>query len=110
MAKKPVRRLFPRRRPQETVIGLAWYLPEQWERLRKVSADADKLEDTHGEWLELNLKSEQDLKHKGLEVHRVIVDVDALFAWCEARNQPVNGASRSDYVGEMLRQSHQERN
>jgi hypothetical protein len=34
-----------------SIVGVAWYRPEQWEVLRNASIDRDKLEDTHAEWL-----------------------------------------------------------
>lgn len=36
---------------EERVMGIAWYRPEQWPRLREVSADIEGLEETHAEWL-----------------------------------------------------------
>jgi len=34
------------------VTGIAWYRPEQWERLREVSEDVENLEETYEAWLE----------------------------------------------------------
>ena len=33
------------------VSGVAWYHPEQWQRLREVSEDVDNLEETYDAWL-----------------------------------------------------------
>ena len=33
------------------ITGVAWYRPEQWERLREVSEDVDNLEETYEAWL-----------------------------------------------------------
>ena len=29
------------------VVGFAWYRPEQWQRVRDISTDADSLEDSY---------------------------------------------------------------
>ncbi|MHB8791147.1 MAG: hypothetical protein ACYDBT_14865 [Desulfobulbaceae bacterium] len=30
--------------------AVAWYKPDQWRRLREISEDRDRLEETYGEW------------------------------------------------------------
>ena len=32
------------------VVGIGWYLPEQWDKLREISADRGDLEETFSEW------------------------------------------------------------
>ena len=34
-----------------TVAGVGWYKPGEWDRLRAIAPDADKLEGTHAQWL-----------------------------------------------------------
>ena len=34
-----------------TIVGVAWYEPDEWDQLRAVAPDAEKLEATHAEWL-----------------------------------------------------------
>jgi len=36
---------------KETIVGVAWYAPEQWLRLRDVAADPDKLDQSYPLWL-----------------------------------------------------------
>ena len=38
---------------QEMVVGFAWYRPQQWQRVRDISTDADDLEETYEDWLRL---------------------------------------------------------
>ena len=35
------------------MIAVAWYRRDQWERLRELAADPEKLEPTYDEWLEM---------------------------------------------------------
>src|SRR6267154_1168773 len=66
LGRRPGRRCLTRRTPtfsafilrmkktfKETqiVTGVAWYRPEQWERLREVSEDVENLDETYDAWL-----------------------------------------------------------
>lgn len=87
----------------QTVVGVAWYRPEQWERLLEISADRAELESTHAEW-ERNAKLAMEWHSRGgLRLERVAVDVEELLRWCLIRNLPVDGEARSLFVSEKLR-------
>ena len=89
--------------PQQ-VTGVAWYKPEQWERLLDISEDADELEETYEEWKAFTEKKIKDLKKRGIIAKKVIVDTEDLLLWCNTYRMPVNGRSRSDYVAKTLRE------
>ena len=48
-----------------TVVGAAWYDPTEWDQLRAVAPDSDKLEATHAEWLLLAENGLSDLRAAG---------------------------------------------
>lgn len=84
-------------------LGLAWYRPEQWDRLLAVSEDRADLERTHKEWLIGILDLCRQLEQEGVAFERVDVEVEELAAWCRARKAPINSDSRSEYVVDKLR-------
>ncbi len=86
-------------------IGIAWFLPDQWERLRTIAIDANQLEDTYQGWLSYAQQQFVLLKSRGLNVRKVFIDVDELVAWCSAKKLPVNGESRSHFVADKLQES-----
>ena len=88
---------------EERVIGVAWYRPEQWERLRHISSDADELEETYEDWLQLASQKCEELEKLGVSLQKVDIDVNALLMWCGMRNLPVDGKSRARFVTEKLR-------
>jgi hypothetical protein len=88
------------------VVGCAWYRAEQWDRLREISVDRDKLEKTHAEWVASAEESLRGMRKVGMRVEKVEVDVEELLAWCEARQLDVDGGARAKYAAEMLRQHH----
>ncbi len=86
-------------------IGIAWFLPDQWERLRTIAPDPDRLENTYEAWLSYAQQQFDLLKSQGLDVRKVIVDVDELVAWCNAKKLPVSGESRSHFVANRLQEA-----
>jgi hypothetical protein len=83
--------------------GIAWYRREQWARLREISDDTEKLEDTYEEWLELATRALRDMRRLGMNVRKVDVDVEDLLGWCNEQGRPVDPSSRANYVAEKLR-------
>jgi len=84
-------------------FGIAWYRPEQWSRLLEISADREDLENTFAEWEQLATEKLRSLRAEGLQVKKIIVDVEKLLAWCLSRGLSVDSTARSQYVSEVLR-------
>ena len=83
-------------------VGMAWYTPWEWDTLRRVAADPEKLEATHAEWLRIAKKAWRDLAAQGVDCQRVIVSVDELVAWCREHGRPVDGPARAAFVAEQV--------
>ena len=90
----------------QIVIGLAWYRPEQWLRVRDISSDADSLEGSYEEWLRSAEQKLEELSSSGLQVEKVDVHSEQLILWCNERGLEVNGQARSRYVAEKLQELH----
>jgi hypothetical protein len=84
------------------VVGFAWYRPDQWQRVREISADEDELHDSYLEWLQSAEGRLQELRASGLRVEKVDVHSEALILWCNDQGLEINGESRSRYVAERL--------
>ena len=84
-------------------MGLAWYRPDQWPRLRAISEDRDQLELNHEEWLRMASERFDDLRRQGQQVQKVEVDVEDLLKWCRTRGLPVNSSTRAQYAAARLR-------
>jgi hypothetical protein len=81
-----------------TIAGIGWYRKDQWEHLRRISADQDQLEATWEEWTENAERMLIKLMKEGCMPQKVPIDVSELELWCRARNRPCDGAARSEYV------------
>ena len=76
------------------VVGVAWYSPSQWKRLREVSADPNQLEQTHHEWVATYERTTRELAAQGLTVVKAPIAVSELEKWCRERNLTIDGAAR----------------
>lgn len=92
------------RNKKAAAIGMAWYRPQQWHRLRQVSADVEQLEESYYEWLSLASARFRDLQELGLNIRKVDVDVEDLLEWCKQRGRRVDGEARVLYVTEKIQQ------
>lgn len=94
-------------KPEKTATlkaAVAWYKPNQWRRLREISGDRDRLEETYGEWQILAEKALKDFAARGLPVTKVSVDTEELLLWCNERGLKVNDDSRSRYASWLLQE------
>lgn len=58
------------------VFGVAYYYEHQWEKLREISEDPEKLFDTWAEWFSNVQKHTQELERNGVTVHKCYIDVN----------------------------------
>jgi hypothetical protein len=103
-AKKAVSR-EARRKAETEVCGIAWYSPEQWDRLREISVDRDTLSDNYATWLAKAENEWLQKKDAGANAQKVPVDVNELEAWCRSRSWVTNEKSRARFVARIMRSS-----
>jgi hypothetical protein len=93
----------------EMVMAIVWYRPDQWQRVRDVSTDAEELELTYTEWLRLAEERFKEIQSSGLRVEKVDVDSEELIRWCNEHGLENNGKARSRYAAEKLSELDQKR-
>jgi hypothetical protein len=91
-----------------TEIGLAWYSREDWQRLREIADDRDKLDDAYEDWERQALKMIRDLEAVRRRIRKVPINIEALIAWCAERKCRIDMAARSEYVSYLLSQGKQD--
>ncbi len=84
--------------------GVAWYRQEEYTLLRALASDAEDMAETYEQWLAGVTKLMRELREQGVNARRVDVDVRELAAWCEGRGRPLDGAARSEFVAQKVRQ------
>ena len=94
---------------QEMRVGVAWYREREWEELRRLAADPEKLEETFAEWKAVYEDGVLKLAAAGFQPERVELTVAQLQAWCAANQCPLDAEARSGLAAELLRQRHENR-
>ena len=85
------------------IMGVSWYRPEQWERLREISEDKATFDTSYEESLVEWEKKIQDLEAQGMRPIKVEVDVEELLTWCTTQGLPVTPETRTKFMMNMLR-------
>lgn len=86
------------------VIGLPWYRPEDYERLRAQAADPHTLASSYAAWLASAENNERVAADAGLTVVRVIVDPEVFASWCQERSLLPDGAARRRFAAETAQE------
>jgi len=81
------------------------YKREQWTRWQKLF-DGTKAAMlwTFDEWLENHHKLVEKFKAQGDAMHRVEIDIDDYLAWTKSSGLPVDGYTRTEFAGFILRE------
>ena len=90
-----------------TVVGIAWYRPEDWERALQLFPDRDDMHDSHAGWLAEAHRAERAVVAGGHRVKRVLVDPAELASWCLIRGLAPNAHARAEFVTDKLRREGQ---
>ena len=62
-------------------IGIPWYREQDWDDIKRVMVDSDKLHARYEDWLEAAMKLENDIRQSGQIVERAYIDPTE-FASC----------------------------
>ena len=83
---------------QVQIVGMAWFKPENFVRLRAMFEDGDKLHRTYDEWLRAAETGRKAQEVKGLRVVCVDIDPNDFPKWCKAKGMNLNANARMQYA------------
>jgi len=86
-------------------IGLPWYRPEDYQRIREMMADRHNLASTYESWLAAAENNETVGREAGLQVSRILIEPEAFARWCAEKKVEPDSAARRDYVAEKNSQN-----
>lgn len=89
---------------EKQVIGIAWFQPEQWDRLVEISEDRDALDDSYEDWRENANGVIHQIRKSGNLVKKVKLDLEELILWCNEKGISVNGEARAEFISIQVRQ------
>ena len=83
-------------------MGMGWYSENQWDLLRQVSSDADRLEKTYVDWLRVAEAKYDELTKKGTHVVKVPIDVADMAVWCREMGRKNSRRRRPHLICHVL--------
>lgn len=86
------------------IVGMAWYKPENFDRLRAMFEDGQKLPRTYPEWLAQAESGRKVLESAGKRVIRVDIDPDQFPEWCRLNGHNLNARARIAYANIKVRE------
>ena len=87
----------------DILFGLATYREKDWERLREISSDKDKMNKTYKSWKKEYNKLKKYLQENGIKTIKVLVDIDELIDYCKRNGLENNAKARAKFVAEKVR-------
>ena len=93
----------------ELMCGAAWYTRDQWEQMRAVATDPDRLESSYEDWLDSYEESVSHLAAQGLTVERVAMEVEEFVDWCRQKGLRENTEARARYAAMKLHEQSEAR-
>src|SRR4029434_3004710 len=85
------------------LMGVNWYRPEQWDRLREISEDKENFAMTYEESLVESAQKIRQLEAQGYRPIKVEVDVEALLTWCTTQGLAVTPETRTKFMMNTFR-------
>lgn len=82
------------------VIGMSWYLEEDFEEIKRVMTDSHTLHRTYAEWFKAATTGEEHQRRAGQHVIRAIIRPQAFKQWCEQRGLNIDSKARMAFANE----------
>jgi len=89
-------------------IAFCWYEPEDWLKVKKSAADADKQDDSYEEWKSNANRAISDFRAEGLDVAKIAIKAEDFLAWCHENDIPNDGDTRSRFAAMKLQERNRE--
>ena len=87
-------------------MGIAWYREEDWDAIKRVMVDSDKLHARYEDWLKVAEKLFNDSRQGGRIVERAYIDPAEFAGWCALRGLNVDAQARQKFCAEFVAKKH----
>lgn len=81
-----------------SVMGMAWYLEEDFEEIKRLMADGHTLHRTYAEWLRAATIGEENQRKAGAHVVRAVIRPQEFKLWCQSRGLNIDSKARMTFA------------
>jgi hypothetical protein len=89
------------------VVGVAWYGPKEWARMKELCVDPEAMDDSYAVWLSAANRSIKELRRRGQRIEKVLVDPDEFAAWCATNGERRDAGAWASFATVLLRRKHE---
>lgn len=89
-------------KPVPAVVGVCWYLAQEWALMKATATDSDLFENTFAEWEDMANREFAIVRMAYPNAMKVYIHAEEFFAWCHLRARMNNAESRSEFVSEKV--------
>lgn len=83
------------------IIGLSWYYKEDFENIKKIFTDGEKIGKSYEDWLLNAENTYNQLISIGVNVEKVYINSEYFLHWCEQNKFEINSQARQRFVNEI---------
>ncbi len=85
---------------QVPIMGIVWYLKQDYPAVLRIMADADALPTSFEKWQHQAQRVERDLRAQGITPIRAILDPATFPEWCRRNGQQVDAKGRLAFAND----------
>lgn len=85
-----------------SIVGVPWYERADYDPLRRIFIDRDKLPEFYDEWLQAAENLLNDLRKSGQAFRKVRINPATFPAWCASRGLDINAKARMEFTNERV--------
>ena len=89
-----------------TVAGIPWFEPGDWQRLEEVCPDLKKTWESYEQWHSAATRRINELRRHGRRAEKVAVAPEELRAWCDANGLEPTAVACAHFAVEKLREKY----
>jgi hypothetical protein len=82
------------------IMGIVWYLKEDYPAVLRLMADAASLPPTFEKWQYVAQRAERDLRAQGVTTVRAILDPATFPEWCRRHGEKVDAKGRMAFAND----------
>jgi len=86
---------------QPSVQALVWYKEEDWQALKEMFVDGDRLPETYSDWLRRAEEMKEQVQAAGDAVIKVYIDPQTFPVWCGEKGLQMDAEARSQLAIEV---------
>lgn len=89
-------------------IAFCWYEPDDWLKVKKSAADADKQDASYEEWKSNANRAISAIRAQGHGVAKITIKAEEFLAWCHENELLNDGDARSRFAIIKLQERNRE--